>query len=474
MASFMIDEQVEPKKSRKWLKITGITLITLVVLAGIGYGSYYIINRNRNIVPATDFTLTTLTGSNFTLSDNIGSVVLLDFMSYTCGPCWLMMPDLVELYEEYNDTVVFFSIHVGTYNQTELEERIDEYNATWDFAFDTEDLITKYAASPIPKTVIIDKDGYVTYSHNGLTTKETIQNELEEALAGTADPINVGYRFIMVAAFFSGILSFFSPCAFPLLPGYMAYNLELLVRAEKKKDGTEEESEEEEKDKRDTKIDVRKRVWKSFLWGSAAAFGLLLFYMIIGIISAFVGEVVSEWVEYITPAIGVILIILGIITFTPLQLNLSKAVDAISKIGTRRRKKKDAIDSDEDTEDEETSTKKQGTIRREMPQMFQLFIYGITYALASLGCNLPILLGLIVGSIEAGAFGKAILIFLVYSLAMAVLMIIITMLVGFSKDVLINKLRASTRFVKILSGILLILAGGFLIGWFLWNWYNPN
>jgi cytochrome c-type biogenesis protein len=281
----------------------------------------------------------------------------------------------------------------------------------------------------------------------------------------------------MVAAFFSGILSFFSPCAFPLLPGYMAYNLDLLVRDEKKKEEKEVESEEEEevekKEIQDTRVDVRRRVWKSFLWGSAAAFGVLLFYMIIGLISAFVGEVVAKWVEYITPAIGAILIILGIITFTPLQLNMSKAVDAISKIGTRRRKKKKDIDSVEDINDDEASMQ-EGGIKGEMPQMFQLFIYGITYALASLGCNLPILLGLVVGSIEAGAFGKAILIFLIYSLAMSVLMIIITMLVGFSKDVLINKLRASTKFVKILSGILLILAGGFLIGWFLWNWYNPN
>jgi len=152
---------------------------------------------------------------------------------------------------------------------------------------------------------------------------------------------------------------------------------------------------------------------------------------------------------------------------------MGKAVDAISKIGSRRRKKAEVTDTEDDNEGNNLK-KKQKKNRSELPQMFQLFIYGITYALASLGCNLPILLGLVFGSIEAGAFGKALLIFLIYSVAMAVLMIIITMLVGFSKDVLINKLRASTKFIKILSGILLILAGGFLIGWFLWNWYKPS
>lgn len=466
-------EQIEIKKSRKWLKITGITLVALVVLAGIGFGSYYIIDRRRNITPASDFSLTTLSGANFTLSDYVGQVVLLDFMSVSCGPCRSMMPDLVEIADEYNDSIIILSIDVDSSDSiSDLIEFKNEYNATWQFALDTADLLTKYAAAPIPKTVIIDKEGYVTFAETGQLDKEKISNEIENALAGTADRENIGYRFIMVAAFFIGIVSFFSPCAFPLLPGYMAYNLDLLTRDERKKNETEEVDEEESKDK-DTKINVRKRVWKSFLWGSAAAFGVLLFYMIIGLISAFVGEVVSEWVEYITPAIGALLIILGIISFTPFQLDMGKAVDAISKIGSRRRKRVNDIDSEDDLEDNNLKKKRKNS-RSELPQMFQLFIYGITYALASLGCNLPILLGLVLGSIEAGAFGKALLIFLIYSVAMAVLMILITMLVGFSKDVLINKLRASTNFIKIISGILLIFAGGFLIGWFLWGLYKPK
>jgi cytochrome c biogenesis protein CcdA/peroxiredoxin len=466
----MSNEQIEPKKNRKWLKITGITLVSLIVLAGIGYGSYYIIDRRRNITPAPDFSLITIANDNFTLSDYLGQVILLDFMSYSCQPCRDMMPDLVEFAEEYNDSIIILSIDVDlTDSIDDLKEFKNEYNATWPFALDTADLLTKYGATPLPKTVIIDKEGFVTFADTGFIEIEDIRSEIDKALAGIADRENIGYRFIMVAAFFSGILSFFSPCAFPLLPGYMAYNLDLLMRDERK----EEEKEEEKNKQQDSKIDVRRRVRKSFLWGSAAAFGVLLFYMIIGLISAFVGEVVSEWVEYMTPAIGAILIILGIISFTPLKLDMGKAVDAISKIGSRRRKKANDIESEDDL-GEDDSKKKRKKGRGELPQMFQLFIYGITYSLASLGCNLPILLGLVVGSIEAGAFGKALLIFLVYSVSMAVLMILITMLVGFSKDVLINKLQASTKFIKIFSGILLILAGGFLIGWFLWGWYKPK
>ncbi|MFW9923776.1 MAG: cytochrome c biogenesis CcdA family protein, partial [Candidatus Thorarchaeota archaeon] len=292
--------------------------------------------------------------------------------------------------------------------------------------------------------------------------------KIQETIEVNANRISAGYGFSLATAFVAGVLSFFSPCAFPLLPGYMAFNLDLLVKDESKDIELQKESGGEEIS---NKKRVRKRVWKSFLWGSSAALGVALFYMIIGLIAAFVGEAVGQWVEYITPVIGGLLIILGIISLTPLSFDMSFAINKINNLIENRRKKKGKITEDGTSEDL-INGKKKRNISSETPQMFQLFLYGITYALASIGCNLPILLGLTLSAIEAGRFDKAIIIFVIYSLAMALLMIIITTLVGFSKDILINKLRSSTKFVKIFSGVLLILAGGFLIGYFLWNFFD--
>lgn len=450
----------KPKSSFRWLKITGLVLASLVILSGIGYGTYYFMTSN-NLEPAPTFSVTTISDGNFTLTDHIGKVVLLDFMYLGCTPCEELMPELVALSEEFNESLVIFSIDVVLAdNTTELQNYKDYYNATWEFALDTVGLATSYAAVTLPKTVIIDSEGFITYALIGFSADNNLREKIQDTIEGKATRINASLGGTMAVAFFAGILSFFSPCAFPMLPGYMAYNLDLLIKTEKSED------EMEEKDK-DTKARVRRRVWRSLLWGGAAALGIFLFYMIIGLIVSFAGGAASnwEWVEYIIPAIGGLLIILGILTFTPYSLDMSKIIDPIANIG----KKKKQIET-EDSEQEET--KKRSRAFSEAPQLLQLFLYGITYALASIGCNFPILIGLVLGALQAGSFFNAIMIFLVYSIAMALLMIVITLLVGFSKDALINRLQASTKAVKIISGILLILAGGFLIGWFLWDRYK--
>ncbi len=454
----MEDANNKPKKSLRWLKITGIVLASLIVLGGIGYGAYYFMS-NSNLEPAPIFSVSTLSGGNFTLTDHLGKVVLLDFMYVDCPPCKDMMPELIALSEEFNESqLVILSIDVLISDSVaDLQNFIDTYNATWDFAFDTEELSTAYAVVTLPKTVIIDKEGYITYAESGFSADSNLREKILETMEGKANRINASLGGTMVVAFFAGILSFFSPCAFPMLPGYMAYNLDLLVKTEKI---------EEEQDKvEDTKTRVRRRVWRSILWGTAAALGIFLFYMIIGLIVSLAGGAAGNWhwVEYIMPAVGGLLIILGILTFTPYSLDMSKIITPIDNLGRKKKK------ADEETE--QGKNKRRRAIS-DAPQLIQLFFYGITYALASIGCNFPILLGLVLGALQSGSFFNAIMIFLVYSIAMALLMIVITLLVGFSKDALINRLQASTKAVKIISGVLLILAGGFLIGWFLWDRYK--
>ncbi len=456
----MQETQNKTRSSLRWLKITGMVLASIIILGSIGYGTYYFMTSN-NLEPAPIFSVSTLSGGNFTLTDQQGKVVLLDFMSLDCAPCEELMPKLVVISEEFNESLVILSVNVFlNENASELQNYKDNHNATWDFAFDTVGLATAYAVVTLPKTVIIDSEGYITYTESGFSADSNLREKIQDTIEGKAARINASLGGTMAVAFFAGILSFFSPCAFPMLPGYMAYNLDLLMKTEK----SEEEMNEKDKD---TKARVRRRVWRSLLWGGAAALGIFLFYMIIGLIVSFAGGAAGnwEWVEYIIPAVGGLLIILGILTFTPYSLDMSKIINPIANIGKRKK-------NFESEDSEEEKTKKRSKAFSEVPQLLQLFLYGITYALASIGCNFPILIGLVLGALQAGSFFNAIMIFLVYSLAMALLMIVITLLVGFSKDALINRLQASTKAVKIISGILLILAGGFLIGWFLWDRYK--
>ena len=491
-------ESTDTKKGKKWLKITGITLAVLVVVAGLGVGSYFLFFY-QNVEQAENFTVTTVADTNFTLSDFRGKVVLLDFMYIGCEPCELLMPHLVDIRASFNDSLVMLTIDILGTNDTALEEFRDTFNATWDFALDTDNLIEKFAVTTLPKTVVIDQEGYVTFTKSGFNTEVGLEDTIRSTLEGDAERIGLGYTYYLVLALLAGILSFFTPCAFPLLPSYMAFNLNLLSKeevkfkeklakrkadedAEKEKleeSDTEEEADEDQ-DKKLARLQLRHRLWKSFLWGGSAALGIAVFYMIIGTIAALVGEAIGPWVHYITPVMGVLLVILGIISLTPFTLDMGFAINAVDKILGRN----NLLDENDENDTSKKAQRKRKRLEkknereasrngpRQIPQTVQLFFYGVTYALASVACNGPILLGMVLGAIESGAFGKAILIFLVYSVAMAFLMIVITMLVGLSKEAILDKLRASTKAVKIISGILLILAGGFLVGYFLWNLYK--
>lgn len=474
-------EKEKPHPNLHWLKISTIVLVVIIVIGGVGVGAYFLVQRNNTVSLAPDFSVEPITGGNFTLSNYRGKVVLIDFMSVTCVPCEQLMPELVIFSNQFNDSLVIISIDVDpTDSKADLLFFKESNNATWDFAFDIDNLQDKYSVTQIPKTIIIDKEGYITYSQTGFTSGSNLEEKIQETIEGTAERITGGYGFSLSIAFIAGIISFFSPCAFPLLPGYMAYNLELLTKEEERKEKEDKKKKKErevdkleEETNETAKEKVRRRVWKSFLWGLSAALGVALFYMVIGIIAAFFGEVIGNWVEYVTPVVGGLLIILGIISLTPLQLNMGFATKWITNISInakRRKLKRRAKRQNKTIEELEQIEEMNGSeFSQEAPQLIQLFLYGVTYALASIGCNGPIILGLTLKSIETGAFVKALLVFLVYSLAMALLMVVITMLVGFSRDILIEKLKASTKIVKILSGILLILAGGFMLGYSLWN-----
>ena len=71
--------------------------------------------------------------------------------------------------------------------------------------------------------------------------------------------------------------------------------------------------------------------------------------------------------------------------------------------------------------------------------------------------------GLIVFALSQGGFMNALLAFGVYSLTMAFLMIVVSMLIALSKETLLQGLRQSTAAIQRVSGVLLLLVGAFLI-----------
>ena len=135
---------------------------------------------------AQNFTLVDINGKQFSLSDHLGKVVLLDFFTTYCPPCIFEIEHLKGLYNEYSpDQLVILSISVDPYSDTVqvLQSFAQQYEMTWIVARDTANVAYRYGVSPIPHLVIVDAEGYKRHNHIGLTAESTFRSEIDSLLS---------------------------------------------------------------------------------------------------------------------------------------------------------------------------------------------------------------------------------------------------------------------------------------------------
>lgn len=146
-------------------------------------------------IPAFDFTLVDQYGNEHTLSDYKGKVVFLNFWATWCPPCRKEMPDIEELYQEYNynqDEVVFLGVANPRTDQNtntrEVDKEgvmafLDENGYTFPVVFDeTGEIYGKYSISALPTTFLIDKNGNFYGYAPGMLTKDIMKSIIEETL----------------------------------------------------------------------------------------------------------------------------------------------------------------------------------------------------------------------------------------------------------------------------------------------------
>ena len=166
-------------------KILLTLLLCSIILVTVGVW-YLIQNKvgSDDLTEAQDFSLIDLNGNNFSLSLFQGKVVVIDFMATWCGPCRLQMPYYEIVWEEFGDRIVIISIDIDVIESEDtLRLFAQEYPyATWIWARDTDYISAAYKITNIPTTVIIDQEGYIRFTHIGVTGSLTLIQEIEELL----------------------------------------------------------------------------------------------------------------------------------------------------------------------------------------------------------------------------------------------------------------------------------------------------
>ncbi len=130
---------------------------------------------------APDFTLTDVDGNTFRLSDQQGKVVVLEFMRTTCSACESESPRLNVLRPQFGNDVVMVMISVDPAGDTDnvLRNYRNQNMNGWIAMGDRAQVYPEYGVTATPTIFIIDKNGYITYQHVGLTETSVLFGEIQ-------------------------------------------------------------------------------------------------------------------------------------------------------------------------------------------------------------------------------------------------------------------------------------------------------
>jgi peroxiredoxin len=118
--------------------------------------------------PAPAFTLGSSAGSNVSLAQYKGQVVMLNFWASWCGPCRQEMPLLESIYKKYN-RMGFTLIGVNVEPDSNAANQwLKQTPVSFPILYDKDSKVSKmYDVAGMPSTVIIDRTGKVRVLHRG-------------------------------------------------------------------------------------------------------------------------------------------------------------------------------------------------------------------------------------------------------------------------------------------------------------------
>jgi cytochrome c biogenesis protein CcmG, thiol:disulfide interchange protein DsbE len=136
--------------------------------------------------PAPDFTLSTLDGTEISLSKYSGQPVLINFWASWCLPCREEMPELVRSYEAHKaEDLMILGVNL-TYSDPfpDVQAFANEFNVTFPVLLDEDGTVSQklYPVIGLPTSVFINRDGIIARVQVGKMTGQQIDQYIAEIL----------------------------------------------------------------------------------------------------------------------------------------------------------------------------------------------------------------------------------------------------------------------------------------------------
>jgi len=139
----------------------------------------------KKIEMAPDFTLKDSHGVNVKLSALRGKVVILDFWATWCGPCKATIPEMNKLYKKYQDKgVMILGISMDEDGWDVVNPFIAKIKFEYPVLLSESDKMKGYEdrLDALPTAIIIDKEGKIRNTFEGITNSDVFEREIEALL----------------------------------------------------------------------------------------------------------------------------------------------------------------------------------------------------------------------------------------------------------------------------------------------------
>lgn len=136
-------------------------------------------------INAPDFTLETMQGEQFTLSEHRGKVIVLNIWATWCPPCRKEIPDFIELQDNMReDDVLFVGVSIDEEGWEVVRPFAKKYQINYPLVVDDGSIYQKYGPfRGIPTTFFINRKGQVEYVAPGMVNKDLVKPILEKLTA---------------------------------------------------------------------------------------------------------------------------------------------------------------------------------------------------------------------------------------------------------------------------------------------------
>lgn len=218
----------------------------------------------------------------------------------------------------------------------------------------------------------------------------------------------------LATSFTAGLLAAINPCGFVLLPTYLVYFLGM----ENLRPGAE-----------------RASLLRALKVSLAVSAGFMSIFVVIGAITKLSTNWLVVKAQWVSLVIGLGLVVLGIAMLFGYRLPVTTPK---LDVGERDR-----------------------TVR-------SMYVFGVAYAVASLGCTIPTFTGVVLGTVSTDGLARGVTAIAFYGVGMALVVTGLTVTLAFANTALLRILRRGMVWFEQVAGILLIFTGMYLC----WYWYS--